>query len=128
MIFMLFQIIIIISDIVHEVILRQLENAMGRPIDEITVMADIEDGAFIIIQGILEDFLRGDVQMVRGLIENKEIGISQHKLCQRHASAFSAAQVADQLKDVLAGKEESGKNVTDFRVGEPRIFIGDFFE
>ena len=40
----------------------------------------------------------------------------------------AAAQVADPLKDFVAGKEEGGEQAPYLRVVHGRVFVGDLFE
>ena len=54
-------------------------------------MGHIKHGARIAAEGAFQYLLGRDVQMVGGLVQQKEIGIGEHELGQGHASAFPAA-------------------------------------
>ncbi len=64
---------------------------MGRFVDKIAVMGDIQDGALIAVDGVLQDFLGHYVQVVGGLVQYEEIGVAQHKLGQGDPAPLSAA-------------------------------------
>ena len=50
-----FEIIVVVSDIIDKLLVREFEYAACRPVDEIAVVRDIENSAFIGIQRCLED-------------------------------------------------------------------------
>ena len=82
----------------------------------------------IIVQSPLENFLGSDVQMIGRLIEDQEIRIGEHQLCQRYTSPFTTTQITDQLENIISGKKKSSKHVPDLCVGKCRIIIGNFFK
>ena len=45
-------------------------------------MGNVEDGSLVLVQGIFQDFLGGDVQMVGRLIKDDKIGLGEHQLSQ----------------------------------------------
>ena len=54
-------------------------------------MGDIEHRTLVVVQGILQNLLGGDVQVVGGLVQDDEVGIGEHELCQGNPPPFSAA-------------------------------------
>ena len=54
-------------------------------------MGDVEHGPGVVVQRPFQDLFGGDVQVVGGLIQDQEIGLGEHKLCQRHPSPLAAA-------------------------------------
>ena len=71
-------------------------------------MGHIEQSPGIVVQRLLKDLLGGDVQMVRGLVQNQEVCLGKHKLSQRNPSPFSAAAFSDQFKNIIPGEQKSG--------------------
>ena len=78
-------------------------------VDEVAVMGDVKDGPLIRVERVLEHFLGDEVEMVRGFVQDQEISLGEHEFGQRYAAFLAAAQVADPLKDFVAGKEEGGE-------------------
>ena len=81
---------------------HQVKNTRGCLVDEITVMGHIKYGSGVLIQCIFQNFFRSDVQVVRRLVQNQEVRLGEHQLCKRYSSAFSAAQITDHLKYIIA--------------------------
>ena len=71
--FVLFQIIIVIADVVNKIPAFQIQNSGGDPVDKVPVMADAENGAGILPQRILKDFAGDRIQVVGRLVQKKEI-------------------------------------------------------
>ena len=82
----LFQIIVVIAYVVYKGAVAQIQDSGGRLVDKVPVMADIEDGAGVLLQGFLQDLLGGNVQMVGRLVQQQEVGLGQHQLGQRQPS------------------------------------------
>ena len=110
------QIVVIISDIVDQSMVFQVQDPGGRPVDKIPVVGDVEHSSRVVDQGVLQDFLGGNVQVVGGLVQDQEVGLGEHKLCQGDPASFSAAQVFDALEHVVAGEQEGGQHVADLGV------------
>ena len=91
-------------------------------------MGDVEHGPFVPVQGIFQNLLGDDVQMVGGLVQDKEIGLRKHQLCQGYPAPLAAAQSVDGLEHIVAGEEEGGQHVADLRIGQIRIGIGNFLK
>ncbi len=103
-----FQIIIVVADVVHKLLRFQLQYPAGSLINEITVMGHIQHGPLITVQGVLQNFLGDDIQVVGWFIQDQEIGIAQHQLGQGDPSSFPAAQIFNPLKDIITRKQKSG--------------------
>jgi hypothetical protein len=59
-------------------------------------------------QAFFEDFEGGDVEVVGGLVEQKNVGGLQHELSDEHAGAFASGEPFDGLIELFAGEEEFG--------------------
>ncbi len=66
--------------------------------------------------------------MVGGLVQNQEIGIAQHELGQGDPAPFPAAQIPDVLEHIVPGEQESGQNISYFRIIQIGIVVGNLLE
>ena len=125
---MFFQIIIVISDIIHHPLSGEIQDPRRGLVDKITVMGDIEHGSAVVAQRVLQNLLRCDIQMVCRLIEDQEVRLGEHELCKRHTSSLTAAQIPDPFKHVIPGEQERRQRTSDLCVGHSRICVGDLLK
>ncbi len=69
-----------------------------------------------------------EVQVVRGLVQDEEVAMSQHKPAEGHLGPLAAAERLDGLEDLVAFESEDGKGGTHFRLGHPRVHVVDLVE
>ena len=65
-------------------------------------MCDEQDGPLVAIQNGLQDLLRRDIQVIRGLVQEQEIRILECQLGEGKAAAFAAGEHGDALEDIIA--------------------------
>ncbi len=70
-------------------------------------MSDQDQRAGKLEQILFEDFERGNVEVVGGLVEQQHIGGLEHEFGDEHAGALAAGEVADRLVELFAGEEEA---------------------
>ena len=70
-------------------------------------MSDEDECAGKLEEVLFEDFERGDVEVVGGLVEEEDVGRLEHELGDEDAGAFAAGEVADGLVELFAGEEEA---------------------
>ncbi len=78
-------------------------------------------------QALFEDFQGGDVEVVGGLIQQKNVGRLQHELSNQHTGAFASGKPLDGLVELFAAKQEFGGpgcNVNDAILIDNRIPFG----
>ena len=78
-----------------EVAAVDLADPLGNVIQEVTVVRDGQDGALVVVQEVLEPQDRLGVQVVRGLIEQQQIGGLEQQLAQGYATALAARKHVD---------------------------------
>ena len=59
-------------------------------------------------ESFLENFERGDIEVVGGLVEDEDVGWLQHEAGNKHAGALASAEAGDGLVELFAGEEEAG--------------------
>src|SRR5260370_19544418 len=70
-------------------------------------MRDQHERAGEINQAFFQDFERRNVEVVGGLVEQKNVGGLEHELRDQDARAFASGKPPDRLAELLAGKKES---------------------
>src|ERR1700680_3729601 len=81
-------------------------GARRHGIDQSAVVGHQHHRAGILHQGSLEDFLSGDVEVIRGLVEEQEGGLLDGELAHHQARALAPTEVADELETVVAAEQE----------------------
>ena len=66
--------------------------------------------------------------MVCGLIQNQQVCLREHELGQGDTALFAAGEFPDQLKDVVACKEEGSQEISYLCVGHGRKGVSNFLE
>ena len=85
------------------------DDAGGEAVDEVAVVGDEDDGAGEGGDGVEEYVFGAHVEVVGGLVEEKEVGGRDENLCEGEAVAFAAGEDAEGLEDVVAGEEETAQ-------------------
>ena len=76
-------------------------------IEQITVVGDEDERAGEFEEIVFQDFERGDVEVVGGLVEEQDVGGLEHEPGDEDAGALAAGEVADGLVELFAGEEET---------------------
>ena len=96
------------------------QRAVGDRIEQGAIVRDQEHGARKRLERGLECFTALDVEMVRRLVEEQEVGAGGDDDRQREPTPFAARQHAHRLVVLLpAGEEEAAEEVLGRRTGEP---------
>ena len=91
-------------------------------------MGHIEYSTAVIVERFFQNLLGGNIQMVGGLVQYEKIGFWEHKLCQRNAPLFSAAQSGDHLEHLIPRKLKGGKCIADLCIIKCRIVVRDLIK
>src|SRR5207245_10283199 len=100
------QVILIIPRIILKPTTFDLENARRQLIDEIAVVRDEYDCSGELPQCFEQHILGLQVEVIGGLVKQKEIRRAQEHPCESVAIAFTTGKHADALEDVIVGKQE----------------------
>ena len=76
-------------------------------------MRDHDQSSVVGAERGLQRFARGDVQVVRGLIEEDQVGTRPDQPCQPEPRALPAAQGAHAPEDLVAAEEEPAEKIAD---------------
>ena len=112
----------------------QLPNAGADGVEEVAVMADNEHRTAVGFQIIFEPLHRFQVQMVRRLVQNQQVGALQQQPCQTQPGLLTARKHARQLCPGVGGKPHAVKHLFDLGVHVISVHrvddsgaVGDFF-
>ena len=59
-------------------------------------------------QALFEDFESGNVEVVSGFIQQKNVSCLQHELSNQHTGAFASRKPLDRLVQLFAAEQEFG--------------------
>ena len=68
----------------------ELENPARHVVEEVAVVGDEDDAAFVFAQRVFKPGNRLRVEMVGGFVEQQDIGGLEQQFAQGHAAAFAA--------------------------------------
>ena len=72
-----------------------LADPLGNVIQEVAIVCDGKHRALVVVQEVLEPQDRLGVQVVRGLVEQQQVGSFEQQLAQGHATALAAGKYVD---------------------------------
>ena len=87
----LFQIVVIVADVVDERLVFQLQNTGCSLVDKITVVRDIEHRAGVVLDRFFQNLFGNDIQVVCRLVKDQKIGLGEHKTRKGKTSTLAAA-------------------------------------
>ena len=89
----------------------QLPDALGKFLHEIAVMRDEDQRALVFLQRVLHPLARGDVQMVRRLVEDEQVDPFVHQHTKPQPRLLAAGERRDGLEHVLALEQKRSQPV-----------------
>lgn len=105
-----------------------VEDAVGELPNEVHIVRDEDQRAFIGFEREDEGFNGEDIKVRGGLVHQEEVrGINQ-ELDEVESGFFAAAEDSGFLKDVVAFEEEGAENASGFVLAERAVRGEDFVE
>src|SRR5205085_10613591 len=98
---------------VGNVAVVQHPETRGKRTEQLPIVAYEHHGAVVVLDRIFERLDRFDIQMVRRLIENQQVGPTEHQHRQRNTSTFAARQRVRAPLHLVAGESESSEMTLD---------------
>ena len=97
----------------------ELEDPAGDVVEEVAIVGDRDDRALVLGEVRLQPRDRLGVEVVRGLVEQQQVGRAEQQPAQRDAAALAAGE----LRDVGVGGRQAQRvhRVVDVRVEVPRV-------
>ena len=91
-------------------------------------MTDQKDAAFVFFESTFQSLLCIHIQMVGGLIQEQDIGVTVDQLAKPYLGLFSTAQDAYLAFDVLCGKSAFSQCGTDLILCVGRKILPELFD
>ena len=85
--------------------------------DEMHVVADEDERAFVLLQRHNQRVNTGHVEVCRRLVHQQQVRRIEQQFHQREPAFFAAAQHAHRLEDVVAAKQKAAEDVADGLLG-----------
>src|SRR4051812_34447805 len=95
------------ADVGVQRVVLDRDRARADGVEQRAVVADQQQRAGESLQRVLERLARLEVQMVRGLVEDQDVGVAGDEDRQREPAAFAAAQPVERLLGLLAAEQEA---------------------
>ena len=95
------------SGVVLQPAKRQVERSAGHPVQEIAVVRNDQERAAPGAEKPLQPLEHPEVEMIRRLIQQQEIGVGQQSLGERDPCFLAAAERPHRLIHLLAAEAES---------------------
>ena len=112
------EVVLVVAGVVREPAGVDVEDQRRQRADEIDVMADEYQRAFVLLEGVDERIDRGDVEVGRRLIHEQEIRRIDEQASEREAGFLPAGEYGDALEDVVLAEEEGGQDGAGLLLGE----------
>ena len=101
------EIIFVVAGEDFDFAVADFEDAGGQLVDEIAVVRNEDDRAGVLHERVEQHVFGAQVEVVGGLVEQKEIRRMQQQAQQGVAAALAAGEHADLLEHVLVRKQEA---------------------
>ena len=106
----------------------ELIDLADEAVEEVTVVGDEDERAIIVEEGLLEDFLRLHVEVVRRFVEDQQVVGLKEELEQSQARALTTAEDLDLLRRSFAAKHKGAEEILDLRADLALGYIVDSLE
>src|SRR2546428_1412720 len=114
------EVVVVAAEVARQPAVVDVGDLGADAIDEVAVVRDEHDGAREAGERRLEHLTRGEVEMVRGLVETQDVGRPHQQLGQRQARLLAAREHRLLLVYGVAGEEEGAEDGAQPRVRQPR--------
>ena len=94
------------------------DDVVRQRADEMHVVADENERAFVGLQRLDERVHARQVQMRRRLVHQQQVRRIEQQFHQREPAFFAAAQDAHRLEHVVAAKQKTAEDVADGLLGD----------
>ena len=111
-------VVAVVAEVLGELTMFHFYDAGRNLVQEIAVMRDDERGTAEGLDGLLHDFSRRDVEVVRWFVEDEEIRFLEKEAQERETCLLSAGEHGDFFEDVIAAEEEHTEDVSGFLLPE----------
>ena len=95
----------------------EVPDAGAGLFDEVLVVGDEEDGAFVLLDGLVEGVDALEVEVIGGFVEDEDVGLLQHDLAEEQAGGFASGEGVGLLEAFFAAEEHLAEDAADVFLG-----------
>ena len=110
--------IIVVAEVRREAAAVDVEDILREGADEVHVVTDEDERAFVVFQRVDEGVDRLDVQVRRRLVHEEEIWRLHEDAGEGEAGFFAAGEHGDRFVDVVFAEEKRAENGASLLLGE----------
>jgi hypothetical protein len=110
---------------VGELLLGQVEDAGDGAVQELAVVGDDQDGVGVLDEVGFQPERAFEVEVVRGLVEEEEVGLGEEDGGQGHAHPPAAREVGAGLARLLVGEAQALEDGGGARLAGPGVDVGE---
>ena len=122
------QIFFVVAAVEVDALVPDLDDAIDRDVEEIAVVRDQHVGEGILQQVLFQPVARFEIEMVRGLVEQQQVGLRQQQLGQRDAHLPAAGEFFGVARPVFLAEAEAVEHGADLRVERVAIVHAEVAE
>ena len=107
---------VVVAGVEPEALVPDFRDLVDRHIEKITVVRDQHEGVRIIVQIFFQPVARFEVEMVRGFVEQQQVGLLQQQLGQRQPHLPAAGKFVGLPLPVFFAKAQPHQNACRLRL------------
>ncbi len=89
---LLFEVTLVTAVVAVHLAVGDFDRALGHAIEQVAIVGDEQDGVRVLVDQVLFEPLDGlGVEVIRGLVQDRQIGAGDEHACQRHSALLAAA-------------------------------------
>src|SRR5579871_1230495 len=113
---------------VVDVAVIERPDARGHFVEQIVVMGDEENGAFVFLQRDVQRVDRFEIEVVRRLVEDQNVRLEQHQPAEKNARRFASRERLDGLGGVVAAEQHLAQQPSQRLLPRQRIELREPFD
>ncbi len=107
------QVVVIGAAEVDHAAWAQLDDTGGQGRYELTVVADEDQRARVVLQRQVQRFDGFHVQVVGRFVHDQHVGLLQDQLAEQHATLLTTGDDLDRLEDLIVGEQHAAQGAAD---------------
>jgi hypothetical protein len=112
------EVVVVVAGVGGEPAAVHMQDCLRERADEIHVVADEEQRALVVLEGVDERVDRGDVEVRRRLVHQQQVGRVDEEAGEREAGLLAAGEDGGLCEDVVLAEEEGAEHGAGLLLGE----------
>ena len=106
--------LVVVAGVEPEALVPDFGDLVDRDVEEVAVVRDQHERVRIVLQIFFQPVAGFEVEMVRRLVEQQQVGLLKKKLGEGEAHLPSAGEFVGQARPVFFGEAQAHQNSSDF--------------